>query len=383
MKIVYLINAFVSGGAERHLLNLARDMRSRGYSISVIMLEKRDNEDAASLASDFSVAGINIIYLYSFYFGGAGKCCSLVRLLKRLQPNIIHSHLPKSDFMASIAKIILPNIFWISTIHDVYTKDKYSGYWIFPFIRWNFGRADYFIAVSKHVQKWSVKALALPFHKTRVIHHGTPIYKSSDFLQRKKNDSMTIGCLARFEKRKGIETLVRAMVEVRKSFPKAKLLLAGSDPTGYSSVIKDLIREFNVESNVKMLGFCSTPLEFLQSIDVFAFASVSEGFGIVLLEAMSVKCPVVASDIYPINYIVQHDKSGLLVNSGDYHAFAGAIIELLSNPERSRKMGEAGYLSCIEEFSLEKSLNKVHDLYIEVIKKDPSKKDQQILSQPE
>lgn len=366
MKLVYLINSLGTGGAERHLLNLAVDMKMRGYSISVAVIEDGTKGGANSLASGFSEAGINIVYLDSGSLGYAGKCYSLVKLLRRLQPDIIHSHLPRSDLLASIAKLILPNILWVSTIHDAYTKDKYSGYWIFPFVKWNFRRADYFVAVSKHVQEWGVRALALSSHKIRVIHHGTPLYVPSDSLQKKISDSMTIGCLARFEKRKGLETLVRAMVEVKKSLPDAKLLLAGSDPTGYSGEISKLVKELNVENNVKILGFCSTPMEFLHGLDVFAFASVSEGFGIVLLEAMSVKCPVVASDIYPINYIVQHEKSGLLIKSGDHHAFSAAIIEILSNPARGREMGEAGYLSCIEEFSLEKSLNKVHDLYVEL-----------------
>ena len=85
---------------------------------------------------------------------------------------------------------------------------------------------------------------------------------------------------------------------------------------------------------------------------------------------MSVKCPVVASDIYPINHIVQDGISGVLANPNDHHAFAHAFIELLRDAEKRRSIGEAGYQRCINEFSLEKSLNRVHELYIEIISKE-------------
>jgi len=88
------------------------------------------------------------------------------------------------------------------------------------------------------------------------------------------------------------------------------------------------------------------------------------------------KCPVVASNIYPINHIVQHGKTGLLANPGNPDAFAEAIIKLAGSPTKRWEMGEAGYQRCIKEFSLEKSLNKVHDLYLDLQKKRSPQRNQ-------
>ena len=366
MRLVYLINSLGAGGAERHLLNLTRDMVRRGYSVWVVVLKKEVRGGASFMDREFIAAGAEVVFLQTFALGDFGRWLSLIGLLRRLPPDIIHSHLPRADLAASVAKIALPALRWVSTIHDAYTKDKYSGHWVFPLVGWNWRRADQLVAVSKTVQDWCVDALSVPSNKTRVIYHGVPVSGISATPSIRPNPHPVVGCLARFEKRKGLETLVKAMTEVTKQFPDAQLWLAGSDPTGFSSVIENLIRSLKLENTVKVLGFCSTPLEFLRDLDIFAFASSSEGFGIVLLEAMSVKRPIVASDIYPINHIVQHDNSGLLVNTGDHLAFAGAIIELLGKPQRRREMGESGYRRCIEEFSLERSLNKVHDLYLEL-----------------
>jgi glycosyltransferase involved in cell wall biosynthesis len=198
------------------------------------------------------------------------------------------------------------------------------------------------------------------------------LYEVPDSVEKNNSRPLHIGCLARYEKRKGIETLVRAMPEVIRIFPSVQLLLAGSDPTNYSYTIKLLVKKLRLEANVKIIGFSVTPLEFLHDLDIFAFASSSEGFGIVLIEAMSVRRPIVASDIYPINYIVQHRTTGLLAKVGDHHAFAQRLIELLGDDEKRRRMGDAGYQRCINEFSLENSLNRVHELYLELISEEPS-----------
>lgn len=367
MRIVYLVNTLGAGGAEAHLLNLVRDMMRRGYKVWIVILSKKVLGGAANLEQEFDKTGAKVICLRSFFLGDVGRWFCLARLLRQLNPDILHSHLPRSDMAASIAKAVDGSFFWVSTIHDAYAKDKYSGYWIFPFVKWNWARGDYFIAVSNNARIWGMQTLGLLASKTEVIYHGIEAPDSLPAPRAINDAPMTIGCLARFEKRKGIATLVRAMVVVRKHFPEAKLFLAGSDPTGYSAVIKNLAYSLDLSNNVEILGFCSTPLDFLRRLDVFAFASISEGFGMVLIEAMSEGCPIVASDIYPINHIVQHGKTGILVTPDDPEAFALAIIEMLGRPEKRLAMGAAGHRRCIQEFSLEKSLNKTHELYVRLI----------------
>lgn len=367
MKIVYLINTLGTGGAEAHLLNLVRDMMRRGYKVWVVILSKKVLGGAANLGQEFDKTGANLIYLRSFFLGDVGRWCHLASLLRQLNPDILHSHLPRSDMAASIVKAMVGNFFWVSTIHDAHTKDSYSGYWIFPYVKGHWARGDYFIAVSNKAKTWGMQTLGLSASKTEVIYHGIEVSEALTPQRETSDGPPTIGCLARFEKRKGLETLVRAMAVVRKDFPTAKLLLAGSDPTGYSAVIKDLVQSLGLSNNVEILGFCSAPLDFLRRLDVFAFASISEGFGIVLIEAMSEGCPIVASDIYPINHIVQNDETGILVNPDDPEAFASAIIDLLRRPEKRWAMGQAGHRRCVQEFSLGKSLNKTHDAYVRLI----------------
>jgi len=368
---VYLINSLGAGGAELHLLDLARDMVRRGHLVWVVDFKKDIPGGARNLKPDFEAAGINVVHLKSAGLSEIGLWSSLVLLLKKVHPDVLHSHLPRSDVAASWAKWFCPDVMWISTIHDGYTKTTYSGHWVVPIFRWTWRRADHFIAVSNRAREWGMHSLGLPMDKVTVIYHGISLRELPDVSPGPSGPPFFIGCLARFEKRKGLETLVKAMPEVSKVFPDAQLLLAGSDPKGYANTLRDLAKALAVERNVRIQGFCETPLEFLRDLDIFVFASTAEGFGIVLLEAMAMRRPVVASNIYPINHIIQDGASGVLVDPDNPQAFAEAIIRLLRDPARRSELGEAAHQRVMNEFSLMKTLDSTYALYLDMLRRRP------------
>ncbi len=361
-RIIFVINSLGSGGAERHLLLLVSEMVNRGNLVSVAVLRRTPRGGAMDLENEFRQTGSEVVYLKSYGLWDIGRWLSLIKLVARFRPEILHSHLPRADLSAAIIKRVYPKIAWISTFHDSYKKGTYSGYLIFPIVGWNWKKADRFVAVSHTVKDWIVRVLGIDPEKITVIYHGIAA-SAQQPKKRADNAEPRIGCLARFEQRKGVQVLVQAMPQICKKFPRAELLLAGSDPAGYSTEIRELVEELGLKNNVKILGFCPTPLDFLGSLDVFAFASFTEGFGIVLLEAMSMRCAIVASDIYPLNRIVQNGVTGLLAEPGNSKLFAEAIVQLLENPQMRKQMGEGGYRRCVSEFSLSVSLGKLNSLY--------------------
>lgn len=86
----------------------------------------------------------------------------------------------------------------------------------------------------------------------------------------------------------------------------------------------------------------------------------------VLLEAMAMRCPVVATDIGGVNEIVVHESSGLLVRSHDPEAMAAAIARLLASSAERKRMGKAGRAHVEQHFSAEGMLNDYSRLYLEL-----------------
>jgi glycosyltransferase involved in cell wall biosynthesis len=132
------------------------------------------------------------------------------------------------------------------------------------------------------------------------------------------------------------------MPYICKSVPNALLLIAGHDPWGYGETLRRLIEELSLQDHVRLVGFQSDVPSFLNAIDVFAFATKSEGFGQVLVEAMAAGKPVVASRIPPLTEIVVDSETGHLVESGNPTAFSEAIISLLIDPIRREQLGARG-----------------------------------------
>ena len=218
------------------------------------------------------------------------------------------------------------------------------------------------------VRRWVLEVLRVPDAKITTIYHGVALPPASYQTQDGMADGrqFKVGCLARFEPRKGISTLIKAMVSVCAKYPDARLLIAGSDPCGYGIEMRRLADQLQVGHAVDIQRFCDTPFDFLRQLDVFAFASVSEGCGVVLLEAMAMGIPIVASDIYPLNHIVARNETGMLAIPGDSESFASALIDLIEKPDLALCMGEAGRNRCLQEFSQEKMLKSTESLYFKL-----------------
>jgi glycosyltransferase involved in cell wall biosynthesis len=159
------------------------------------------------------------------------------------------------------------------------------------------------------------------------------------------------------------------MPQICKVVPNARLLIAGHDPWGYGETLHRLIDELGLTEKVRLVGFQNDVVSFLNSLDVFAFATNSEGFGQVLVEAMATGKPVVASKIPPLTEIVAHGETGLLVERGNTKAFAEALTHLLIDPAEQRRMGMLGRERVKKYFTAERMSQETVLLYEELLRR--------------
>ena len=233
--------------------------------------------------------------------------------------------------------------------------------------------ADGVVAVSEPVRQWSIDRLGVKPERTHTIAHGIDIDGPDDTAPGQDVRSTdgairhSIGAIGRYEARKGHETLIRAMVSILKDVSNAELRIAGHDPWGHGNVLRELIRDLHLEEHVKLLGFMSDKNAFFADIDVFAFASRSEGFGIVLLEAMAAGKATVVSNISPLNEIICPGKSGLIAERDDVTCFADAIVSLFRNPDYLRSIAEEGKRRVATEFSEARMVQRTLQYYRDIV----------------
>jgi glycosyltransferase involved in cell wall biosynthesis len=371
VKILHLINTLSTGGAELHLLTLCRHLKRQGLEPVVACLREQV-KGSRSLGGDFEDEGIRVIRLKADGRFDLRSISRLAGLVAKERPNILHTHLPRADVAGACRRMLHPSVPWVCSVHDIH-DNSWSGRWTLPLFNFIWPRADKVIAISHAVKDWLVNERAVPDEKVSVIHYGIEperFSQSQSHLKQKwaLEDKLVIGSIGRLEPRKGHDCLLHAMAELKKMVPGVSLVIAGHDPWGYGKELQSLIDRLDLRKEVRLVGFQSDIAAFLSAIDVFAFATQSEGFGQVVIEAMAAGKPVVASKIAPLTEIIREGETGLLVSRDDPRAIANAVAWLFTHPEQARAMGKHGQETVCNHFSAEKMAAETRLLYDDVLR---------------
>jgi glycosyltransferase involved in cell wall biosynthesis len=176
--------------------------------------------------------------------------------------------------------------------------------------------------------------------------------------------------VGRLVKYKGIHYLLQIAPKILEKFPETKFIIVGPD-YGYKNELLKLVKTLGLRKSVVFTGAISDNelLEAYTAADVLAFPSIHEGFGLVLLEAMACRKPIVTWKTSAMQYILEDRKSGILVNPWNLEDFAESIISLLSNKKLAKDMGEKGRRTVEEKFEWEPVIDMLEATYREATAK--------------
>lgn len=158
-----------------------------------------------------------------------------------------------------------------------------------------------------------------------------------------KYDKPTISCVARLVDYKRVKDLIKAVTTVKKTIPDIQCKIIGTGPEK-ENLLK-LTHELNLDDNIEFLGFVEKHddvMKVINSSDVFVLPSVVEGFGIVIIEAISLKTPFIAAEIPPV-VEASGRKGGLFYEPKNHKQLAERLIEILTNQELYIKLQKEGY----------------------------------------
>jgi glycosyltransferase involved in cell wall biosynthesis len=153
-----------------------------------------------------------------------------------------------------------------------------------------------------------------------------------------------IGIVGRLQWWKGFHVLIDAMPRILKSHPNAHCVLVGGEHAmepEYPNLLRERIASLGLSGRVSMVGLQNNPARWMAAMDVVVHASDREPFGMVVIEAMALGKPVVASDSAGPTEIITAGVNGLLTRFGDANALAAAVLRYLDDPNFARQVGEA------------------------------------------
>lgn len=176
-----------------------------------------------------------------------------------------------------------------------------------------------------------------------------------------------LGSVGSLIRRKNFDILIDALYIVKKNTNyELKCVVVGDGPE--REKLSNLVKIKNLESNFIFIGFQIDAISYINSFDIFVMTSEQEGLPRVILEAMLMAKPVVASNITGCSDLVVDGETGFLVSPKNPYAFAEKILLLIKNPEMRKQMGEKGRKRVIENFSIEKYIEGVEKVFGEVLK---------------
>lgn len=185
-----------------------------------------------------------------------------------------------------------------------------------------------------------------------------------------------VGMVGNIKHWKGQEVLIRAIATLRSRFPDIACLLIGDisrESAAYGRHVRGLLEKLELQDNVVITGYKREVGDYINVTQVLVHASIlPEPFGRVLLEAMALRKPLVASDGGAVPEIVTDGVTGLLFRPGDSRQLAQCLEQLLDDPAGARNMGEAGFVRLVERFGIESNVAATQRLYAQLLGTDSS-----------
>jgi glycosyltransferase involved in cell wall biosynthesis len=174
-------------------------------------------------------------------------------------------------------------------------------------------------------------------------------------------ERFVIGAVGRLSAEKRFDILIRSTHQLLQEKLDVELLIAGEGDE--KPALQALIAELGCAERIRLLGYRSDTRALYQAMNVFALSSIREGLPNVLLEAMALEVPIVATRIAGIPRLIRDGENGVLVEPGDATGLRQAIFGLLNDPERRNRLSRAGRRTIEASYSFQARMEKIRTLY--------------------
>ncbi|MFH1663977.1 MAG: glycosyltransferase family 4 protein [archaeon] len=372
MRILFVSPHFFPfiGGAENYILRICRQLKKLNHEVIVFT----STENAVDF-DGIKVYSFPALFRYSntpFNFWGS----SISKIIEKEKPEVIVGSL-STPFMADSAARLAEkkNIPFFLVYFNDYIKQNFLekiflNFYFFFVLRKTFSLSRKIIVLSDYYAKKSVFLRSF-LDKTVSI---SPFVDLTEFKPVKnlvlenERTVLFVGALNKGQKYKGLDYLIKAVLILKKDFPEIKLVVVGEGNN--RSFFEEMCRKAGIAENTVFAGNVSHEklLLFYSQCTTLVLPSTSnsEGFGLVLLEAMAFSKPVIGSNIGGIPAVIQHNFNGLLVEPKNEKKLSEAIKFIFLNPKKAKELGLNGFMK-VKQLSPEKITKALMNLFEEAL----------------
>jgi len=387
IKVIHVITRFDKGGAAENTFLTVKGLDKNRYEVILIRgLSHESNmgtSETSAVESSLEEAGRNGVRILTIPelvrridpFNDFKTVLKLIRIFREERPHIVHTHTSKSGILGRWAALVAGVPVIIHTPHG-HVFWGYFNEWktkIFVFLeRLTAKITDRIITLTKQEKNDHVRYHIAHENKFTVVHSGVELSRFShvrvDVAEMKTRlgipeRTFVVGTVGRLTAIKGHKYLIEAARKILQKIPDTAFVFLGDGEL--TNELKMQAASAGISDKVIFLGWRSDVAEVMSTFDLFILPSLNEGMGKVLVEAMAMGKPIIASDVGGISDLVTDGKNGLLVPPMNSDALANGIEALVKNHQTRMTMGEEGK-KLSQEYDVSSMISKIDGLYLQL-----------------
>ena len=349
--------AFLAGHSSIHTVKWVNEMALRGHEVHLITM----HPGTEALHPSIRIHQLPFKPPYGYYLNTR----HVRKLLHQIQPDILNTHYASGYGTLARLSGFHPNLLsiWGSDVFEFPYESKMK----MKIIQRNLAAADQ-IASTSYIMKQQVEKIHRPKNEVVITPFGVDCEQFKPIKTIKNKDVIRIGTVKRMSSKYGISTLLEAFSLVKKEYKgDIELVLVGGGPE--ENELKTLAQRLRLYECVNFVGPVPHHMvpEYLNSFDIYVALSISESFGVAIIEASACAVPVVVSDAGGLPEVVVDGKTGYIVPRNNPEEAAERILQLVNNSLLRVTMGEAGRQFVLENYEWKENADRMERLYEKVI----------------
>ena len=364
--IWYMLPSMRLGGSEKHVIGLASGLQARGFDARIVTIFEE-----GILGPSVRKEGIPFECIHAPQSWGLETLIRILGWMRHRPMSILHTYLFGFHVFAGLPAKLLKVPVILSSRRELAHWQKARHRWVENLGN---GLVDQVICCSEAARQWTLDKEVIRPEKLLTIYNGVDLKRFELPFQQMEirtefgipRDKPVIGTVANFSYEKGYPYLLEAIERIHHRKPEAWFLLVGSGPL--EDEMKKMASKSPAKGQIIFAGNRSDIPRVLAAMDIFVLASLSEGFPNVLLEAMAMARPVVASAVGGIPELVESGQDGILVPHRDSRSLAEAVLHLLDDETQATRLRYLAAEKIKTKFSLERMLDDYEQLYQRILR---------------
>ncbi len=368
------------GGPALHVAYLTAGLRERGYDTTLVAGTLARGEDSMAFVADelgVDVEKVEELQREISPLRDAFAIVRLARIIRRVRPQILHTHTAKAGAVGRIAALLAgdarPPIV-VHTFHGHVLRGYFGPLRTRMFgalERWLARSTTCLVAVSPQVRDDLVRLGVAPEEKFTVIRLGIEledrVHAETDGRAETRRvlgippDAFTVGWIGRMTGIKRTGDILLAFKRLRERGVDARLCMVGDGPD--RDAIEQRAHDLGVVRDTLFLGYQEDVAPFYSAFDAFVLPSANEGTPVTAIEALAAGRPVVATRVGGVPDVVRDGEDGFLVEAGDVDGLAERLAALAADPVLREQMGEAGRTRVFPRYAVARLVDDVDRLY--------------------